>query len=156
GLREEGRVRILDGHAELLDRGLPQRLEDRIRDRLERLSEAAYNAVIVAASLGRTFTLTQLAQTLAWAPSDLVVPLDELLAANLLAERDDELAFWHDITREAIRACVPVSARRALDRQAADVLLAGGALPVEVAVQIAASAVPGDEAAIKILIDAAE
>src|SRR4051812_16538489 len=71
GLREEGRVRTLAGRAELLDRGVPHRLEDRIRDRLGRLSEAAYNAVIVAASLGRTFTFTQLAQTLGWTPSDL-------------------------------------------------------------------------------------
>ena len=51
---------------------------------------------------------------------------------------------------------VPVSARRALDRQAADVLLAAGAAPVEVAAQIAASAEPGDEQAISILLRAGE
>jgi DNA-binding CsgD family transcriptional regulator len=46
--------------------------------------------------------------------------------------------------------------RRALDRQAAFVLLAAGALPVEVAMQLAASAEPGDEAAISTLFKAAE
>jgi hypothetical protein len=64
--------------------------------------------------------------------------------ADLLVERDDKLTFWHDITREAVRASLPLSARRAIDRQAADVLLASGALPVEVAVQLAASAEPGE------------
>ena len=49
-----------------------------------------------------------------------------------------------------------MSARRALDRQAADVLLAAGATPVEVAAQIAASAEPGDEQAISILLRAGE
>ena len=49
-----------------------------------------------------------------------------------------------------------MSARRALDRQAADVLLAAGAAPVEVAAQIAASAEPGDEQAISILLRAGE
>ena len=44
------------------------------------------------------------------------------------------------------------SARRALDRQAADVMLARGALPLEVAIQLAASAEPGDEVAITTLL----
>src|SRR6202158_2312849 len=43
-----------------------------------------------------------------------------------------------------------------LDRQAADVMLAKGALPVEVAIQLAASAAPGDEVAIATLLAAAE
>ena len=74
----------------------------------------------------------------------------------MLVESGDRLAFRHDVTREAVRESVPVSARRALDRQAADVLLAAGAAPVEVAAQIAASAEPGDEQAISILLRAGE
>ncbi len=60
------------------------------------------------------------------------------------------------MTREGVRESVPVSARRALDRQAADALLAAGAAPVDVAAQIAASAEPGDEQAISILLRAGE
>ena len=74
----------------------------------------------------------------------------------MLVESGDRLAFRHDVTREAVRESVPVSARRALDRQAADMLLAAGATPVEVAAQIAASAEPGDEQAISILLRAGE
>ena len=128
----------------------------KMRERLGRLSDEASDAVTVAASLGRTFTFDELARTLGRPASDLLAPVGELLEANLLVERDEKLAFWHDITREAVRASVPVTARRALDRQAAGVLLEAGALPVEVAVQLAASAEPGDEVAIATLLDAAK
>ncbi len=127
-----------------------------MRERLGRLSDEASDAVTVAASLGRTFTFDELARTLGRPASDLLAPVGELLEANLLVERDEKLAFWHDITREAVRASVPVTARRALDRQAAGVLLEAGALPVEVAVQLAASAELGDEVAIATLLERRE
>src|SRR4029079_4636193 len=79
----------------------------------------------------------------------------ELLETNLFVERGERLAFWHDITREAVRETIATSARRALDRWAADVLLRSGALPVDGAMQLAASAEPGDEVAVATLLDAA-
>src|SRR5712691_2784334 len=142
GLQEEERIRVVDGRAELIDNRLPRRVQEKMRERIGRLSDEASDAVTVAASLGRTFTFDELARTLGRPASDLLAPVGELLEANLLVERDEHLAFWHDITREAVRASVPVTARRALDRQAAGVLLEAGALPVEVAVQLAASAEP--------------
>jgi len=156
GLQEEERVRVVDGRAELIDGRLPRRVHEKMRERLGRLSDEASDAVTVAASLGRTFTFDELARTLGRPASDLLAPVGELLEANLLVERDENLAFWHDLTREAVRASVPVTARRALDRQAAVVLLEAGALPVEVAVQLAASAQVGDEVAIATLLDAAK
>ena len=65
------------------------------------------------------------AATLDVSPSALLIPIEELIHANLLVEHDDKLAFSHDLTLEAVRASIPLSARRALDRQAALVLLAG-------------------------------
>ncbi|HEX6702467.1 MAG TPA: AAA family ATPase [Gaiellaceae bacterium] len=156
GLQEEERIRVVEGRAELIDGQLPRRLHEKMRERLGRLSDEASDAVTVAASLGRMFTFDELARTLGQPASDLLAPVGELLEANLLVERDEKLAFWHDITREAVRASVPVTARRALDRQAAGVLLEAGALPVEVAVQLASSAQPGDEVAIATLLDAAK
>src|SRR6266702_945931 len=140
GLQEEERIRIVDGRAELIDGRLPRRVHEKMRERLGRLSDEASDAVTVAASLGRSFTFDELARTLGRPAPELLAPIGELLEANLLVERDEKLAFWHDLTREAVRASVPVTARRALDRQAAVVLLEAGALPVEVAVQLAASA----------------
>jgi DNA-binding CsgD family transcriptional regulator len=156
GLDEEGRVRIVNGHAELIDGELPRRVREKMRQRLGRLSDEASDAATVAASLGRTFTFDQLARTLGRPASDILAPVGELLEANLLVERDERFAFWHDITREAVRGSVPVTARRALDRQAAGVLLEAGALPVEVAAQLADSAEVGDEVAIATLLDAAK
>jgi DNA-binding CsgD family transcriptional regulator/tetratricopeptide (TPR) repeat protein len=155
GLAEEERVRIVDGRAELIDERLPDRVQVAMRERLARHSKEARDAVTVAASLGRTFSFGELAQSLEWPPPALLGPVRELLAADLLTERDDKLGFWHDITREAVRSSVPATARRALDRQAAGILLARGALPVEVALQLAAGAGPGDEVAIVTLLDAA-
>jgi DNA-binding CsgD family transcriptional regulator len=156
GLREEDRIRVVGGRATPIERRLPNRVQSGMRERLGRLSQTAGEVVTVAASLGRTFSFGDLARTLGSPPSSLLAPVSELLRADLLAERDDKLTFWHDITREAVRASVPVSARRALDRQAADALLESGALPVEVAVQLAASAEPGDEVAITTLLEAAK
>jgi hypothetical protein len=156
GLQEEERIRVVDGRAELIDARLPRRVHEKMRERLGRLSDEASDAVTVAASLGRTFTFDELARTLGRPASEMLAPVAELLEANLLVERDEKLAFWHEITREAVRASVPVTARCALDRQAAVVLLEAGALPVEVAVQLAASAEVGDEVAIATLLDAAK
>src|SRR5207247_311462 len=119
-------------------------------------ADEASDAVTVAASLGRAFTFDELARTLGRPASDLLAPVRELLEANLLVERDERLAFWHDLTRESVRASVPATARRALDRQAAGILLEAGALPVEVAVQLTASAQLGDEVAIDALLEAAK
>jgi DNA-binding CsgD family transcriptional regulator len=156
GLQEDDRIRVVEGRAELIDGELPRRMHVKMRERLGRLSDEASDAVTVAASLGRTFTFDELARTFGRPASDLLAPVNEVLEANLLVERDEKLAFWHDITREAVRTSVPVTARRALDRQAAGVLLEAGALPVEVAVQLAESAEPGDEVAINTLLRAAK
>ncbi|MDP9244937.1 MAG: AAA family ATPase [Chloroflexota bacterium] len=156
GLQEEDLIRVVDGRAEVLDRRLPDRVRSGMRERLGRLSRPASEAVTVAASLGRTFTFAELAETLGWQPSTLLGPVAELLETNLLVERGERLAFWHDITRGAVRETIAASARRALDRWAAEVLLRSGALPVEVAMQLAASAEPGDEVAVATLLDAAK
>lgn len=66
------------------------------------------------------------------------------------------LSFTHDLNREAVRASQPPSAVHALDRQVASALLAAGALPVEVATQLASSAAPGDEVAITTLMKACD
>jgi len=127
-----------------------------MRRRLERMSDSARQVATVAAALGRRFSLSDLAAMLDVSPSGLLVPVEELIHADLLVERGDKLCFGHDLIFEAVRTSVPLSVRRALDRQAAAVLLAAGALPVEVATQLAASAEPGDEVAITTLLKAAE
>ena len=156
GLRDEDLVRVVAGRAELVEARLPRRVAFTMRERLRSIAAPAREAATVAASLGRRFSFTALANMLDRSPAALLGPVEELIDSGVLVESGDRLAFRHDVTREAVRESVPVSARRALDRQAADVLLAAGAAPVEVAAQIAASAEPGDEQAISILLRAGE
>ncbi|HEY2441705.1 MAG TPA: LuxR C-terminal-related transcriptional regulator, partial [Streptosporangiaceae bacterium] len=156
GLREENLVRVIDGRAGLAENRVPHRLEDSMRRRLSRSTPAGERVVTVAASLARQFTLSQIAAIAGLPVADLVDPVREVIDAGIFAEQDGRLAFQHDLAREAVRSAVPGAVRRALDRAAADVLLASGALPVEVAAQLAASAEPGDVAAVQALADAAE
>jgi DNA-binding CsgD family transcriptional regulator len=109
-----------------------------------------------ASALGRRFSLGELARMLDRSPASLIAPIEELVRADLLGECEGDLLFRHELTREAVRGSIPVSLLRALDRQAAELLLANGALPVEVAAQLAASAESGDELAITTLLKAAE
>jgi DNA-binding CsgD family transcriptional regulator len=156
GLREEDLIRVVAGQAELVEARLPRRVESTMRERLRSVSAPAREAATVAASLGRRLSFADLANMLDRPAATLLGPVEELIDGGMLVESGDRLAFRHDVTREAVRESVPVSARRALDRQAADMLLAAGATPVEVAAQIAASAEPGDEQAISILLRAGE
>lgn len=156
GLREENLVQVVDGRARLAEHRVPHRLEDSMRRRLSRTTTAGERVVTVAASLARQFTLDQIAAIARIPVTDLVDPVREVMDAGIFTEEAGRLAFQHDLAREAVRSAVPATVRRALDRAAADVLLAGGALPVEVAAQLAASAEPGDVTAVRTLAEAAE
>ena len=156
GLRAEGLTRVESGFAELIDARLPHRVGESMRRRLDRMSESARQVAVVATSLGQEFSTDGLAAMLEQPASALLGPVDELLRTDIFIENDAKLTFRHDLIREAVRASLPLSVAQALDRQAAGVLLAGGALPVEVATRLAESARPGDEVAITTLSKAAE
>jgi DNA-binding CsgD family transcriptional regulator len=156
GLRQEGLVRVDSGRATLTDHRLPERVRTSMRERLARMSETARQVATVAGSLGRTFSVLELSEMLGRGPASLLGSVDELIEAGIVRDRGDRLAFQHDLIREAVRLACPPSSRTALDRQAAEVMLGRGALPVEVAIQLAASATPGDEVAITTLLAAAQ
>jgi DNA-binding NarL/FixJ family response regulator len=134
---------------------LPSRVSDDMRERLSRLPDVAERVAVAAASLGRRFTVADLATMSELSVAQLLPMVRVLIDAAILTEYDDRLMFGHDLVRDAVRASVPQTLRRALDRRGADVLLGSGALPVEVATQLASSAQPGDEVAIMTLADAA-
>jgi DNA-binding CsgD family transcriptional regulator len=142
--------------ARLLEDRLPRRVSDNMRGRLLRMSPTADRLATLASALGRRFSLYDLAEMTRMPVAELLDPTKELVQADIFVSSGDRLAFGHDLIREAVRASSPLPVRRALDRQAADVLLARGALPVEVAQQLADSAEPGDETAIATLRQAAD
>ena len=155
GLQDEGIVSVASGRATLLDDRVPHRVTDSIQRRLSKMSPEAERVATVAASLGRRFSLGDLGQMSGIALTELLEPVRDLLNADIFTDTDGHLAFGHDLIREGARSSSPSAVRRGLDRQAVDVLLARGALPVEVAQQLATSAEPGDDMAIATLLEAA-
>src|SRR5581483_9356567 len=102
-------------------------VRESMRRRLARMSPAARTVAAVAASMGRRFTVAQLAAVLEVPASALLDPVAELIGSELLAEGLQMLSFSHDLNREAVRTSQPSSAVAALDRQVASALLTAGA-----------------------------
>ena len=156
GLRQEGLVRVDSGRATLTAHRLPDRVRASMRERLARMSDSARQVATVAGSLGRTFSFSELATMLGVPPASLLTSVEQLIESGIMRERGEQLSFQHDLIREAVRDSSAPSARRAIDRHAADVMLAAGALPVDVAMQLGSSAAPGDDVAIATLLKAAQ
>jgi DNA-binding CsgD family transcriptional regulator len=156
GLQDDSVLKYDTGCAILVADGRPGRLSEGIRGRLARLSSVSARVASFASSLGRRFTLHDLAAMTSLSVGELVDPVTDLLEADLFVDDGDRLTFRHDLIREAVRAGMPNSVRRGLDRQAADVLIASGALPTEVAFQLAESAEPGDDVAIETVLKASQ
>jgi len=155
GLGEEGRLSVSGGRAIVSGDGLPRRLGVTMRQRLDLLSAGASEMVRVAAVLPDRFSAGLLAAMLDRQPASLLSPLEEVVRANLFVEDGEQLRFRHDLLRDCTRKSLPQSLRRAMERQAASVMLGMGAAPVEVATQLARSAEVGDKEAIGALRQAA-
>jgi DNA-binding CsgD family transcriptional regulator len=155
GLQDDRLVSVDSGRATLVEDRLPHRVSDGMRGRLARMSPASERAATFASGLGRRFSVHDLAAMTDMSVTELITPVNELVRAEILADDGGRLAFRHDIIREAVRGSLLSSLRSAIDRRAAEVLLARGALPVEVATQLVASAEPGDNVAIDTALKAA-
>ncbi|OBJ09100.1 LuxR family transcriptional regulator [Mycobacterium sp. 1245499.0] len=151
GLGEEGRLKVSGGRVLATGDALPRRLGSTMHQRLDLLSGDASEVVRVAAVLPDRFSARLLAAMLERQPASLLSALEEAVRADLLVEDDVRLRFRHDLLREATRQSLPQSLRRAMERQAASVMLSMGAAPAEVATQLARSAEPGDREAIDAL-----
>ncbi len=156
GLVEEQIVTVQDGHAVLVDDRLPTRVSGDMRKRLARLTPDAERVAVAGSSLGRRFSVADVAALSEVGFGALGAVIRELIDSGILADHDGRLSFAHDLVRDAVRTSVPAAVRRELDRRGADVLLERGALPAEVATQLARSAEAGDETAIATLTVAAE
>ncbi len=155
GLEEEQRIQIGGGRAVATGDDLPQRLSIGMKQRLDRLSDDARRLVQVASVVPDRFSAGLLAAMLQTAPTALIASVEEAVGADVLAEDGDRLRFRHGLLREATRQTLPVSLRRAMERQSATLMLDAGAAPEEVATQLAYSADVGDQVAIAALREAA-
>ena len=151
GLREEKLVLVGDGIARLTGTRLPLRFVDSVNNQLRHLSTGARDAVALASVLGRRFSADELAALTGTTPAAVLGALREALAAGLVTEDGDRVAFRHDLVREAVDATLPRTVRQSLRRQAIDVMLRHGAPPADVAELVMDVAQPGDTDAIAIL-----
>jgi DNA-binding CsgD family transcriptional regulator len=156
GLDEEGRLNVRGGRAVASGHALPRRLGASMQQRLDHLSTDAGDVVRVASVLPDRFSAGLLAAMLERQPSSLMAAVEEAVRADLLVGDDEQLRFRHDLLREATRQSLAQSLRRAMERQSASIMLSMGAVPAEVATQLARSAEHGDREAIDALRQAAQ
>ncbi|MCW2569741.1 MAG: Regulatory protein luxR family, partial [Mycobacterium sp.] len=116
GLREEGRIEVRDGIAGRTTDELPRRIRRVVQQRVDRLSGKSRQLVRVAASLGRSFALDEVADLHREPTAALLSALDEALAAGFLRCVGEELAFQHDLVWRATVDALPEPVRRALHR----------------------------------------
>jgi DNA-binding CsgD family transcriptional regulator len=119
GLCEEGAVVVANGRARLDSARLPQRVHAVVRDWLEQLSPEARNVVEVAAVLGRTFEVEDLARVYGRPVDQLLAPIREIVECDLvITVAMGARAFRHDLVRESIAEGVPAAVRSALSSHA--------------------------------------
>jgi DNA-binding CsgD family transcriptional regulator len=131
---------------------LPDSLVLGVRARLESLPAQSVRLVRIGAVLGRSFTVTDASALLGAPSADSVLPwVEPAVRAGVLEDTGENIAFRHDLLRQAVYADTPASVRRALHRAAAAQMLTGGRGPLEAAPHILRSATTGDFEAASIL-----
>lgn len=107
----------------IADLRVPRSVEDAVQRRTILLSDTARKVVEVAAVAGRRFDFDLLAELTGLEEHALVGLVKELIGAGLMVEEaDDQLAFRHALTRQAIYSGLLTRERRALHRQVAEAL----------------------------------
>jgi DNA-binding CsgD family transcriptional regulator len=155
GYIADGLLSVGDGTATLASARLPTQVRDRVQRQLRSVSSRAFDLLRTGAVLGRSFTLIDAARVLGASASQLVAPLTEAFSIDLLAEDGDDLAFRHELFRDAVYDDIPVALRIALHRAAASAILARDGDVMEAAGHLIGVAQPGDIDAANILMTAA-
>lgn len=119
------------------------------------LPAATLQALSVAAVLGVRFRPSHLAAVVGRPMAELLGPLGDAVAIGLLSEEGEELAFRHELLREALYADLPLGVRSGLHRDVARALEGMDAPAALVAEHLVRGAEPGDDDAARYLGDAA-
>ncbi|MEC3980616.1 BTAD domain-containing putative transcriptional regulator [Amycolatopsis sp. H20-H5] len=123
---------------------IPSPLGSRVTLYLSFLSTAARDTLRWAALLGQRFSLSDIAVATDRQAISLVAAVDEALAAGVLTESGDRLAFRHPLLRRVLYEKTPAAMRIALHRQLAEAFATSGAPVDRVAEQLAAAPVQVD------------
>ena len=101
--------------------------------RLATLPEETNNALRLAAVLGSTFSVADLAVASGKSTVELAPPLHHAVVAGLLEERGEQLGFRHMLVRDAIYEHIPAPVRRQLHREVGRALAGAGSDALAVA-----------------------
>ncbi|MGI5506183.1 LuxR C-terminal-related transcriptional regulator [Lentzea sp. CA-135723] len=155
-LAQDQQVVIVDEHAALRPDRSPRATEAVLRDRVSALSGKARHLLQVASVLGQRFEPGDVAEMLASSTAILLPALDEVIAAGVVTSLDDRLAFRHDLLWRLVADSVPQPVRRALHREAGEMLLRRGDSAVIAAKHLLHGAQRGDARSIDGLVSAAK
>lgn len=120
------------------------------------LTPGTQDLLRAASVLGSTFSVRELALATGEPVAALAPRLREAMATGLLREEGEQLAFRHDLIREALYDDLPVSMRQGLHLDVADALLGAGASALDVAEHVVRGASPGNAVALERLRQAAD
>src|SRR5262249_38689954 len=101
-LQADGTLGVVEGSAQLTEWVMPASFSSLVLRQLRGLPDSVLRILRVAAVLGTSFSVTDLATTLGQSPSDLLDDLREALRAGFLQDEGGCLAFRHELVREAI------------------------------------------------------
>jgi DNA-binding CsgD family transcriptional regulator len=138
------RERAAAGGVSVAQEQLPASLAAVLNDRLSSVSAQTAQILRTAALLGGKFTVTDLAVLLGKPVSELAAGLQEAVAARILVGSGSELAFRHQLIRQALYESMPTALRTALHAEAARELAATDADALSVAQQLFAARQPGE------------
>ncbi|HXM56119.1 MAG TPA: AAA family ATPase [Candidatus Dormibacteraeota bacterium] len=120
-----------------------------VMHRLGVLTRRTVQVLRVASVLGARFAVTDLANVLSEPVAALVDVLDDAIAAGILVQQRERLAFRHDVVWESLYEDLPLATRTALHLQVGYQLAGAGAQARQVAEHLARGAAPGDAEAVE-------
>lgn len=122
----EGEIYFADGRwnrKEMATLRVPRSVQEAVRQRVERISEPAQQAISLAAVAGRRFDFTLLQFLLQIDEGELLGLIKEMISAQLVIEQtSDRFAFRHALTREAIYSSLLARERQALHGRVAEAI----------------------------------
>lgn len=143
GLAREGMLHRSDRGLDLigdLSPGPPPTISVLVLRHLSTLPRTSIDVLLIAAVLGSRFPVRDLAIASNRSPSEVLRELRNAIDAGLLVEDAGDMAFRHDLVRDAIYDDIGPASRRAVHRQIAEALTTNGASARKIALHFAAGA----------------
>lgn len=134
-LEREGLLAETDDRIDLATAG-PPAPGPHVLARVRSIDPETLHVVRLASVLGQRFSVAELAAFTDRAAVSLVEPIAEAIAAGVLDDSGELLAFRHELIREALEAQLPQSLRRALHHDAAKACRDTGAPVTRVAAHL--------------------